>query len=61
MYFHHALSDFLNIVLAASVQMLCMVEGADTKENLVILRDESYTIAILCQRTIALEDFMVGN
>ena len=61
MHFPHALSDFLNIVLAASVQMLCMVEGADTKENLVILRDESYTIAILCQRTIALEDFMVGN
>ena len=61
MHFPHALSDFLNIVLAASVQMLCMVEGADTKENLVILRDESYTIAILCQRTVALEDFMVGN
>ena len=56
-----SLMHSLNIVLAASVRVLCMVEGADTKENLVILRDESYTIAILCQRTVALQDFMVGN
>lgn len=38
-----------------------MVEGADTKEKLVILRNESYTIAILHHRTKALEDFMMGN
>ena len=61
MHFPHAVSQFLNILLAASVWMLRMVEGADTKENLVILRDESYAIAILHQRTIALEDFMMGN
>ena len=61
MYFPHGLSQFLNILLAASVWMLCMVEGADAKEKLVILRDESYTIAFLCQRTKALEDFMMGN
>ena len=61
MHFPHGLSQFLNILLAASVWMLRMVEGADSKENLVILRDKSYTIAILCQRTIALEDFMMGN
>ena len=38
-----------------------MAEGADTKENLVILRDICYTIAILHPSTIALEDFMLGN
>ena len=50
MHFPHGLSQFLNIVLAASVWMLCMVEGADAKEKLVILRNESYTRAILHQR-----------
>ena len=38
-----------------------MVEGADTKENLVILGDEPYTIAFLRPRSIALEDSMLGN
>ena len=61
MHFPHAVSQFLSILLAASVWMLCMVEGADTEENAVILRDEPYTIAILHQRTIACEDFMMGN
>ena len=61
MHFPHGLSQFLNILLAVSVWMLRMVEGADTKENLVILRDESYAIATLCQSTVALEDFMMGN
>ena len=32
-----------------------MAEGADTKENLVILRDEPYTITFLHPRSIALE------
>ena len=50
MHFPHGLSQFLNIVLAARVWMLHMVEGADAKDNLVILRNESYTIAILHQR-----------
>ena len=60
-HFCHAVSQLLNILLAASVWMLCMVEGADTKENLVILGDEPYTIAIFHPSTIALEDFMLGN
>ena len=60
-HFCHAVSQLLNILLAASVWMLCMVEGADTKENLVILRDEPYTIAFLHPRSIALEHFMLGN
>ena len=38
-----------------------MTEGADTKENLVIQGDEPYTIAFLHPRSIALEDFMMGN
>ena len=38
-----------------------MAEGADTKENLVIQEDEPYTIAFLHPRSIALEDFMMGN
>ena len=61
MHFHHGLPQFLNILLAASVWMLCMVEGADAKENQVILRNESYTIAILRKRTKAMEDFMMVN
>ena len=61
MHFCHAVSQFLNILLAASVRMLSMAEGADTEENLVILGDEPYTIAFLRPRSIALEDFMLGN
>ena len=61
MHFCHALSQLLNILFAASVWMLSMAEGSDTKENLVILGDEPYTIAILHPRSIALEDFMLGN
>ena len=38
-----------------------MTEGADTKENMVIQGDEPYTIAFLHPRSIALEDFMLGN
>ena len=60
-HFCHALSQLLNILFGASVWMLCMAEGADTKENLVILRDETHTIAFLWQRTIAREDLMLGN
>ena len=60
-HFHHAVSQLLNILLAASVWMLSMAEGADTKENLVIQEDEPYTIAFLHPRSIALEDFMMGN
>ena len=61
MHFPHAVSQFLNILLAVSVWVLCMAEGADTEENLVILRDVRYTIAILCPSTVALEDFMMCN
>ena len=59
MHFPHGFSQFLNILLAASVCMLRMVEGADAKENLVILRTECYTIAILHQRTKASEHYMM--
>ena len=60
-HFCHAVSQLLNILLGASVWMLCMAEGADTKENLVILGDEPYTIAFLHHTTITLEDLMLGN
>ena len=55
------LLQLLNILFAASVWMSSMAEGADTKENLVILRDKTHTIAFLWQRTIADDDLMLGN
>ena len=61
MHFPHAVSQFLNILLAVSALVSHTVKGADTEENLVILRDVRYTIATLCQSTVALEDFMMGN
>ena len=61
MHFCHAVSQLLNILLGASVWMLCMAERADTKENLVILGDEPCTIAFLHHTTITLEDLMLGN
>ena len=59
-HFCHAVSQFLNILLGASVWMLSMAEGADTKENLVILGNEPCTITFH-HTTITLEDLMLGN
>ena len=39
-------SPVSQLLLAVSVWMLHMVEGADSKKNLVVLRDEPYTMCI---------------